>query len=63
MGYQLKPLEADQGFPLSQLYSLSYSQFELTLEILDEWWLDRHCSSKGRHLKETSPQASELAGS
>jgi hypothetical protein len=55
-------LESDQGFPLSQLYSLSYSQFELTLEILGEWRLDRHCSSKGRHLQYKSLHASELAG-
>lgn len=27
-------LESDQPFPLSQLYALSFSQFELALEIL-----------------------------
>ena len=53
-------LESDQAFALSQLYSLSYSQFELALEILGEWRLDRHYSSKGR-LLDTSLQASELA--
>ena len=53
-------LESDQAFPLSQLYSLSYSQFELALEILGEWRLDRHYSSKGR-LLDMSLQASELA--
>jgi hypothetical protein len=54
-------LESDQAFLLSQMYSLSYSQIELTLEILGEWRLDRHYSSKGR-LQDTSLQASELAG-
>ncbi|MDZ4103227.1 MAG: hypothetical protein U1E12_16280 [Hydrogenophaga sp.] len=54
-------LESDQAFALSQLYSLSYSQFELALEILGEWRLDRHFNSKGR-LLDTSLQASELAG-
>jgi hypothetical protein len=34
--------ESDQAFALSQLYSLSYSQFELALEILGNWWLNRH---------------------
>lgn len=53
-------LESDQAFPLSQLYSLSYSQFELALEILGEWRLDRHYSSKGR-LLDMSLQASALA--
>lgn len=53
-------LESDQAFALSQLYSLSYSEFELALEILGEWRLDRHYSRKGR-LLDTSLQASELA--
>jgi hypothetical protein len=44
---------------LSQLYALSFSQFELALEILGEWRLDRYYSSKVR-LLDLSLQASEL---
>ena len=49
------------GFSVESAVLLNYSQFELTLEILGEWRVDRHCSSKGR-LQDTSFQASELAG-
>jgi hypothetical protein len=52
-------LESDTAFPLGQLYTLSYGQFELALEILAEWRLDRHYSSKVR-LLDLSVQASEL---
>ena len=54
-------LESDQPFSLSQLYALSYPQFELALEVLSEWRLDRYYSSKGR-LLDLSLQASELGG-
>ncbi|PZO15098.1 MAG: hypothetical protein DCF26_14035 [Burkholderiales bacterium] len=54
-------LESDQAFPLGQLYTLNFSQFELALEILSEWRLDRYYSSKGR-LLDLSLHASELAG-
>lgn len=52
-------LESDQAFPLNQLYTLSYPQFELALEILSEWRLDRYYSSKGR-LLDMSVQATQL---
>lgn len=53
-------LESDKAFPLAQLYTLGYAHFELALEILSEWRLDRHYSSKVR-LLDVSVQASELA--
>ncbi|QHE75962.1 hypothetical protein [Hydrogenophaga sp. PBL-H3] len=52
-------LESNQAFPLNQLYTLSYPQFELALEILAEWRLDRYYSSKGR-LLDLSVHAAEL---
>lgn len=52
-------LESNQAFPLNQLYTLSFSQFELALEILSEWRLDRYYSSKGR-LLDLSVHAAEL---
>ncbi|MES2840074.1 MAG: hypothetical protein V4794_07335 [Pseudomonadota bacterium] len=52
-------LESNQAFPLNQLYTLNYAQFELALEILSEWRLDRYYSSKGR-LLDLSVHAAEL---
>jgi hypothetical protein len=52
-------LESNQAFPLNQIYTLDFAQFELALEILAEWRLDRYYSSKGR-LLDTSVQATEL---
>jgi hypothetical protein len=53
-------LESDQAFPLGQLYAMNYPRFELAIEILNEWRLDRHYSSKVR-LLDVSVQAAELA--
>lgn len=55
-------LESDQPFALSRLYELSYAKFELALEVLAEWRLDRYYSSKGR-LLDLSLHASELGDS
>lgn len=52
-------LESNEAFPLNQLYTLNFTQFELALEILSEWRLDRYYSSKGR-LLDLSVQAAEL---
>ncbi|WP_423456455.1 hypothetical protein [Ottowia sp. VDI28] len=41
-------LESEADFPISDLYLLSFDQFKLALEILDEWRLDRHYASKAR---------------
>ena len=43
-------LESNQAFPLSRLYTLNFSQFELALEILSEWRLDRYYSGKAKLL-------------
>lgn len=53
-------LESGGTFPLHQLYTLNFEQFELALKILEEWRLDRYYSSKGR-LLDLSMQASQLA--
>jgi hypothetical protein len=52
-------LETSHPFPLSQLYTLDFEQFELALEVLAEWRLDRYYSSKGR-LLDLSLQAAEI---
>jgi hypothetical protein len=54
-------LEHDGNLSLPKLYALEYKAFELALEILSEWRLDRYYASKVR-LLDTSSQAIELAG-
>jgi len=44
---------------VAQLYQLDDKRFELALEILDEWRLDRHYASKLR-LLDTSTLAQEM---
>lgn len=53
-------LESGKAFPLHQLYTLNFAQFEMAIKILEEWRLDRYYSSKGR-LLDLSLQASQMA--
>jgi len=41
-------LENETSISVTQLYKLDDKRFELALEILDEWRLDRHYASKLR---------------
>ena len=43
-------LESETSIPVAQLYALDNKRFELALEILNEWRLDRHYASKLRLL-------------
>ncbi|MEY4140087.1 MAG: hypothetical protein RLZZ371_2269 [Pseudomonadota bacterium] len=43
-------LESETNISVAQLYALDDKRFELALEILDEWRLDRHYASKLRLL-------------
>lgn len=43
-------LESDTPFALSDLYKLDYDDFQLALEIMTEWRLDRYYTSKVRLL-------------
>jgi hypothetical protein len=43
-------LESETTIPVAPLYSLDDKRFELVLEILNEWRLDRHYASKLRLL-------------
>lgn len=43
-------LESETVLSVQQLYSLDDKRFELALEILNEWRLDRHYASKLRLL-------------
>lgn len=52
-------LESETSISVAHLYQLDNKRFELALEILDEWRLDRHYASKLR-LIDTSSQAQDL---
>jgi hypothetical protein len=53
-------LESETSISVAQLYQLDNKRFELALEILDEWRLDRHYASKLR-LIDSSSQAKRWA--
>ena len=41
-------LESEQSFPIADLYALDLKNFNLALEILAEWRLDRYSAGKAR---------------
>ena len=43
-------LESEAPFALASLYQLGYDEFEMALEMIKEWRLDRYYSSKVRLL-------------
>lgn len=54
-------LEMEGSFPINDMYRLSDKPFQLALDILAEWRLDRHYASKQR-LLDASSQLHELGG-
>ena len=44
----VRALESDEKFELGDLYKLDYEKFNLGIEILKEWRLDRYYMSKVR---------------
>jgi len=53
-------LESEASISVEQLYKLDDKRFELAMEILSEWRLDRHYASKLRLLS-SSTQLQEMA--
>jgi len=41
-------LESENSFELVQLYDLDYKSFQLAIDILKEWRLDRYYASKSK---------------
>jgi len=41
-------LEDESSFPVSELYSLDLERFDLAMQLLDEWRLDRFYMGKAR---------------
>lgn len=54
-------LEEEKSFELKKLYELKMDDFELSLEVLKEWRLDRYYEGKAK-LIDVAIQASELHG-
>jgi len=52
-------LEAESSFELVHLYDLDYKSFQLAIDILKEWRLDRYYASKSK-LFDLSLQVREL---
>jgi hypothetical protein len=46
----VRALESDEKFELGDLYKLDYEKFNLGLDILKEWRLDRYYMSKAKLL-------------
>ena len=52
-------LESERSFELVMLYNLDYKSFQLAIDILKEWRLDRYYASKSK-LYDISLQVDEL---
>ena len=52
-------LETDQAFPMQTLYALNSNDFELAIEVLKDWRLDRFYIGKAK-VFDASVQASAL---
>lgn len=46
----VRALESDESFQLAELYTLDYDDFNLALEVLREWRLDRYYMGKAKLL-------------
>jgi hypothetical protein len=53
-------LESEVEFPIANIYQLDLDRFNLALEILREWRLDRYFAGKAK-LFDTATQVSDLA--
>jgi hypothetical protein len=52
-------LETDADFSLKKMYSLSMNDFELMLEVMSDWRLDRYYEGKAKAIN-TAIQATSL---
>ena len=55
----VRALESEEKFNLADLYNLSYDDFQLAIDVLKEWRLDRYYSGKAK-LHDLSVQVAEL---
>ncbi len=55
----VRALESDENFELADLYKLDYEDFNVGIDILKEWRLDRYYMGKAK-LHDLSVQLGEL---
>jgi len=55
----VRALESDENFHLDDLYQLDYDAFDLAIDVLKEWRLDRYYMSKAK-LHDISVQVATL---
>ena len=55
----VRALESDEKFALGELYQLDYDDFDLAIDILKEWRLDRYYMGKAK-LHDLAMQVNEL---
>lgn len=55
----VRALESDEKFELNDLYELDYDTFDLAIDILKEWRLDRYYMGKAK-LHDLAVQVNEL---
>ncbi len=55
----VRALESEEKFDLGDLYKLSYDNFNLAIDVLKEWRLDRYYSGKAK-LHDLSVQVATL---
>ena len=55
----VRALESEEKFDLTDLYKLSYDDFNLSIDILKEWRLDRYYSGKAK-LHDLSVQVASM---
>jgi hypothetical protein len=55
----VRALESEEQFDLTDLYKLNYDNFNLAIDILKEWRLDRYYSGKAK-LHDLSVQVATL---
>jgi hypothetical protein len=56
----VRALESEETFHLGDLYQLDYNAFELAIDVLKEWRLDRYYMSKAK-LHDISVQITTLS--
>lgn len=55
----VRALESDEKFDLADLYELNYDEFNLAIDVMKEWRLDRYYMGKAK-LLDISVQIAQL---
>ena len=56
----VRALESEESFNLGDLYKLNYEHFNLAIDVMKEWRLDRYYSGKAK-LHDLSVQVASLS--